>query len=95
MSKDDRHRNGTTPSNRNHLQIAHTDTPPSSPSQGKRMKYMVTLLRSSKRKDTEFADADFSNDMSPLLLAAKLERHDILKLLMERVKPDVHPISSK
>ncbi len=67
------------------------DIPQSSPHTKKRGKY--TLLRIRKVEDVEFADADFSTDMSPLLLAAQLDRYDIIKLLMERVKSDVHPVS--
>ncbi len=42
----------------------------------------------------DFDDAEYTEDVTPLVLAAQLERSDMIKILIAEW-PDIHPISSK
>ena len=46
------------------------------------------------KQSDEFDDAEYSEDITPLILAAQLERSDMIEILMKEL-PDIHPISRK
>ena len=54
------------------------------------------LLELPERKEV-FEDVEYSNHLTPLVLASQLERVDMVELLIDRVKGDgnaIHPVSS-
>ena len=44
--------------------------------------------------EDDFDDAEYSEDVTPLVLAAQLERSDMIEILLKEW-PDIHPVSRK
>ena len=56
-------------------------------------KIKKTSATSTSDVDEEIDDPAYSDHMTPLVLAAQLGRYELIKMLMENVSPDIHPIS--
>ena len=53
------------------------------------------IFRYSINTDDTMEDAEFTEEVSPIVLACQLERVEIVNLLFAKCSPEIHPLSGK